>query len=164
MRLFIATPVLNFDYTIIKKDFGNCIFGNWTKEINLHLTWSFLGEVDDQKEIIKRLKNITALKSNIPIKGLGYFGLPPKVFFANVDDRLLQDKLKEFKSAGFNVDRFKAHITLSRIKSICSSSKFNSNLKKYQNIGLGALDKTITLYKSTLTPNGPIYTKIYEIS
>ncbi|MEN8727670.1 MAG: 2'-5' RNA ligase family protein [Sulfurovum sp.] len=82
MRLFIASPVILDDYASIKEDFKDIIEGKWVEEQNLHLTWVFLGDMEDERAVIEKLKEISPLERNIGIKELGYFGRPPRVFFS----------------------------------------------------------------------------------
>jgi len=67
MRLFIASPVIMDDYTSIKEDFKDIIEGKWVEEENVHLTWVFLGDVEDEKPIIDKLKEISPLEDQIAI-------------------------------------------------------------------------------------------------
>ena len=163
MRLFIASPVLMPEFEIVKRDFSSTIYGNWSKELNLHLTWSFLGELESTKEVIMKLRKIKPLELELPIRGLGYFGEPPKIFWAGIDSKIAEKKAKEFEGAGFDMRSFKPHITLNRIKSLSSSIEFQEKLKKYKNIELGRVKRDIVLYKSELTKYGPIYSKVWEI-
>lgn len=163
MRLFIASPVILDDYASIQEDFKDIIEGKWVKEQNLHLTWVFLGDVEDEKPIIDKLKEISPLKHNIGIKELGYFGRPPRVFFSKSEELKLYNKAKEFKNAGFDLYRFKAHITLCRIKAIHDYKAYKEKLKLYREKELGFILPKIQLYESTLTSKGAEYTCRYTI-
>ncbi len=89
MRLFIASPVILDDYASIKEDFDGIIEGKWVEEENLHLTWVFLGEVDDPGPIMEKLQTIDPLETTVTMAELGYFGRPPRVFFAKAESKLL---------------------------------------------------------------------------
>ena len=151
MRLFIASPVVLDNYSSIKEDFKNIIEGKWVEEQNLHLTWVFLGELKDEKPIIDKLHEIPALEESIEIKELGYFGRPPRVFFARSKEKVLYEKAKQFTDSGFDIYRFQPHVTLCRIKTILDYKAYKEKLKIYRNKTLGAILPEISLYKSIFT-------------
>jgi len=157
MRLFIASPIILDDYGSIQEDFKGIIEGKWVKEENLHLTWVFLGDVMDAHPIVDKMQNIIPLESEVGIAELGYFGRPPRVFFAKAEEKLLYEKAKEFKKAGFDLYRFKPHITLCRIKAIHDYKAYKEILKSYREKVLGIIKPEIALYQSTLTSEGAHY-------
>ncbi len=157
MRLFIASPVIFDDYAAIQKDFEDIIEGKWVEEENLHLTWVFLGECEDAEPIKTQLASVVPLEEEVPVTGLGYFGRPPRIFFAKAVSKLLYDKAREFKAAGFDLYRFKPHITLCRIKQIRDYRAYKEVLTSYKEKPLGKILPQIHLYQSTLTQEGPHY-------
>lgn len=157
MRLFIASPIILDDYASIQEDFNGIIEGKWVEEQNLHLTWVFLGDVKDDKPIIDTLKELSPLKTDIEIKELGYFGRPPRVFFARSEEKALYDKAKEFRENGFDLYRFKPHMTLCRIKKIVDYKAYKEKLKTYREKSLGVILPEINLYESTLSSQGAQY-------
>jgi 2'-5' RNA ligase len=162
MRLFIASPVTVDNYTAIQNDFENIIEGKWVKEENLHLTWVFLGDKADEKSIIEKMQDITALEHEAEIAGLGYFGRPPRVFFAKAADKILYDKAREFKEAGFDLYRFKPHITLCRIKRINDYRIYKELMREYREHLLGRVEREIVLYESRLQREGPEYSVRFQ--
>ncbi|HSR73642.1 MAG TPA: hypothetical protein VLL31_02265 [Sulfurovum sp.] len=163
MRLFIASPVILDNYAAIKEDFKGIIEGKWVEEKDLHLTWIFLGEVKEEKPVIDKLTQISPLECHSDIEGLGYFGRPPKVFFAKSEKKVLYDKAKEFRNAGFDLYRFKPHITFCRIKAIHDYKAFREKRKAYHEKMLGKVLPKIGLYQSTLNATGAVYRCRYEI-
>ncbi len=163
MRLFIASPIILNDYASIKEDFKDIIEGKWVEEENLHLTWVFLGDVKNEKPIIDILKKIPALESEVGIEEMGYFGRPPRVLFAKAEEKLLYNKAREFKEAGFDLYRFKPHITLCRIKTIHEYKAYKEKLKTYREKSLGLILPEINLYESTLTSEGAEYVYRYKV-
>lgn len=163
MKLFIASPIILDDYASIKEDFKDIIEGKWVEEQNLHLTWVFLGDVEDEKPVIDTLKEISPLERNISIKELGYFGRPPRVFFSKSEEKELYNKAREFRDAGFDLYRFKPHITLCRIKAIHDYKAYKEELKAYRDKELGLILPEIHLYESTLTSKGAEYTCRYTL-
>ena len=163
MRLFIASPIILDDYASIQEDFKGIIEGKWVEEQNLHLTWVFLGDVDDEKPVINKLKEISPLENSIEIKELGYFGRPPRVFFAKSEEKSLYDKAREFRDSGFDLYRFKPHMTLCRIKTILDYKAYKEKLKTYRERTLGVILPEITLYESTLSSKGAQYSCKYTV-
>ena len=164
MRLFIASPIILDDYAAIQEDFKGIIEGKWVEEQELHLTWVFLGEVKDESLIIEKLQEIAPLTETIDIKALGYFGRPPKIFYARSEEKILYDKTKEFKNAGFDLYRFKPHMTLCRIKTIRDYKTYKEKLKSYRERSLGVILPQIGLYESTLSSKGSHYSCRFTIS
>ena len=159
MRLFIASPVILNDYQSIKQDFKGIIEGKWVEEENLHLTWVFLGECEDAEAVKAQLAAITPLETEVSVAALGYFGRPPRVFFAKAESKLLYDKAKTFKTAGFDLYRFKPHITLCRIRQIHDYRAYKEKMKLYKGKVLGTVLPQIHLYQSILTricPDGTV--------
>ena len=163
MRLFIASPAEIIDYRQIQNEFAGIIEGKWVEEPNLHLTWIFLGETKDPKPIIEKLKLITPFSDPKPITGLGYFGRPPRILFASSKEKSLYDKAKEFRGAGFDIYRFKPHITLCRIKKINDYKIFKEKVKSCKDLELGIIKPEINLYQSILSNNGPEYSIVGSI-
>ena len=163
MRLFIASPVQLENYREIREDFNDIIRGKWVEEENLHLTWVFLGEVADEQAIIRKIQKLTPLEQKVRIAELGYFGRPPKIFFAKTEEKLLYEKAKIFKEAGLDLYRFKPHITLCRIKQINDYKRYKEVMKSYRERSLGEILPKITLYQSELSGKGPEYTALYTL-
>jgi len=163
LRLFIASPIILDDYASIKEDFKGIIEGKWTQEDHLHLTWVFLGEVKEIEPIIDKLSNITPMECEVSIAELGYFGRPPKIFFAKTEEKLLYDKAREFKNTGFDLYRFKPHITLCRINAIRDYKSYKETLKTYKEKRLGTILPEISLYQSTLIKEGSLYERKFDI-
>lgn len=163
MRLFVASPVIIDNYVSIKEDFKDIIDGKWVKEDHLHLTWIFLGNIEDTKLIIEKMQKLSNLENEVNITGLGYFGRPPKIFFAKAEEKLLYDKAKEFRNFDFDIYRFKPHITLCRINAIHDYKVYKEMLNTYKEKKLGIILPEISLYKSTLTKDGSLYERKFSI-
>ena len=163
MRLFIASPVILDDYTAIKEDFKDIIDGTWVEEKHLHITWVFLGNKLSAEPIIDILQNLTNLDDQVEVAELGYFGRPPRVFFARSEHKALYGKAKEFKELGFDLYRFKPHITLCRIKKIHDYKAYKEKVKAYRKKKLGIILPQIALYESKRTSEGLEYQNIYQL-
>jgi len=151
----------------------------WVEPNNIHLTLKFLGETDTEKiPLIKKI--IHELSARIPpfkaeISSLGAFpnlnhprviwiGLNEKNNFLKKMAEELENKLFEL---GFPKENrpFSAHITLGRVRSNLNLKDLLEKLKTLENFSLKKEDcviEKIALYKSVLTPNGPIYECLYS--
>lgn len=163
MRLFIASPIILNDYAAIKEDFADIIEGRWTEEKKLHLTWVFLSNHPTAKDTIEKMSLLTSLQSEIEIAELGYFGTPPRIFFSKAEQKILYDKAKEFKEAGFDLYRFKPHITLCRIEKINDYKAYKEKMKEYREKTLGVILPKIILYESKRTSRGFEYKNLFFI-
>jgi len=162
VRLFIATKATVPIYYNLQKQFFDSINGKWVSSSNLHLTWKFLGDIEDTQDIIDRLSLVTPLKKQIELEYVSLLGKPPRVLYIGIKEQnIIYQKAEELKSVGFDIDRFKPHITLCRIKHI-SIPKYQKALEKTPK-NLGFLHQQIALYSSTLTPKGAIYKKIFSV-
>ncbi|MDD2197245.1 MAG: RNA 2',3'-cyclic phosphodiesterase [Bacteroidales bacterium] len=148
----------------------------WVNFESLHLTLFFLGEADEAQ--INKIDSVFKTHISpfaplgISLKGVGTFGQKhnPKVLWLGVEPsetlRELHAKVNEMVSPiGFVSDKrgFNPHITIGRIKTINNIQLIESVIEEADNQVIHSLvaDK-ITLYKSTSTPNGPIYTPLIE--
>ncbi len=163
MRLFIATEAKILEFDSIKRDFKDIIRAKWVEERNLHLTWSFLGEIKDVDSILEDFKKIPMPPPAKEIISLGFFGREPKVLYGNISSKEIDSYFTKYISNTFKNERFKAHVTLCRIRKIDNIDYFKDKVRSYKNRKIGFLIKEIALYSSRLTPYGPIYKKIYKI-
>jgi len=138
----------------------------WVKFENLHITLKFLGEIDENKkeEITPAIKELCKkyVRFNMNLQGLGCFPDPgnPRVLWIGVQPGHellidiageLEEKLSQF---GFKMEkRFHGHLTIGRIKKFCKVDDILARSFKSEIFSATA----ITLFKSSLTPQGPIY-------
>jgi len=154
----------------------------WVEPQNIHLTLKFLGERDDKKlEKIKQIleevaKNISPFR--IRLFSLGAFPKInfPKVIWVGIDkgDNETIEIAKELEEriAQLGIPKedrpFSSHITIGRMKSPLNRERLIQNLQELENsLGEQNLEfvvTKITLFKSTLTPKGPIYEVLKETS
>lgn len=145
---------------------------------NLHLTLKFYGDIDTngldvlEKAIVKVVSEFEPF--TIKIAGCGAFPNTNriKVIWVGIDDdtilKDLHDKLdNEFVRLGFDKDkRFSTHLTIGRMKSGKNKNQVKDTIEEFEDIEIGEMEVTqISLKKSTLTPQGPIYEdmKIFEL-
>lgn len=151
----------------------------WVEPNNIHLTLKFLGEIDDKKiEKITKIIDDTAREKNkfqMHISSLGAFPKIdfPRVIWVGVDTgdketKGIADELEE-KIAKIGIPKedrpFSSHITIGRTRSSLNREKLVQDLKNKAELGGEKLEFSvtkITLFKSTLTPHGPIYEVLKE--
>jgi 2'-5' RNA ligase len=152
----------------------------WVQPQNIHLTLKFLGERDDKKiEKIMQILEETAKDKNcfqIRIWSLGAFPKInfPRVIWVGIDQgdnetkEIAKDLEERIAKIGIpKEDRpFSSHITIGRTRSTLNREKLVEGLNKLADYFVeNKLEFTavkITLFKSTLTPQGPIYEVLKE--
>ncbi|WP_457608419.1 RNA 2',3'-cyclic phosphodiesterase [Nitratifractor sp.] len=160
MRLFIASPVILYDYTSIRRDFSTILNGKWVEERNLHLTWVFLGEQESTEPILERMKEIAPLSCPVLLSSLGLFGTPPHILYSSSRTRKLHRKAREFVEAGIELRHFNPHVTLCRIKKIRDWKRFKKMNGVFIGKVTGMILPEILLFESRLSPEGPIYREL----
>lgn len=150
----------------------------WVEPENIHITLRFLGNLNS-----KRLKDITTglpdfIKGTPPfligITGLGAFPNPqkPKVIWAGVSENNGElSHLAEKIENGINQcgvgkeDReFSSHITIGRMRSFKNISRLAESIPSYAiSPTLEQTVNRVTLLKSTLTSDGPIYEPLLRV-
>lgn len=176
MRTFIAIDIPeNDDIREIYQYLPINIKGakiKYTSSAQNHLTLAFLGEIDKiyADKLIHELSAIRLGESDITLDltRLGVFrsNRQPSVLWIGMapNEKLskLYDNIKlSVQNAGIAIDTtkpFSPHITIGRVKSIEKDNNIIDVVAKFRSTSFGALKITdFKLYKSTLTPNGPIY-------
>jgi 2'-5' RNA ligase len=151
----------------------------WVETGNIHLTLKFLGEVHEEKvEKIKSILDSIARDMKpfaLTLNGIGAF---PKIAYPRViwvglykgaaESKVLAERIDDALSKiGFQKEArpFASHLTIGRVR---SSKNLPALKEKIQSLDSqlsthnSQLTTHIILFKSTLTPNGPIYTKLHE--
>jgi 2'-5' RNA ligase len=154
---------------------------SWVRQENLHITLKFLGEVSSDQ--IKALKEIgrnairnTALNESVHLEFNKYGGFPnlnnPRVIWLGCHEEpkelqlLVQNLGSELKKIGIQTDqkRLTTHVTIGRIKDPNSNTEKLTNLmEKAESFEIPNEIDNMTLMKSELSPDGSIYTPIFQI-
>jgi 2'-5' RNA ligase len=152
----------------------------WVQPQNIHLTLKFLGEIDEQKldKIVLILEEITKTNNSfyIRISSLGAFPKIrfPRVIWVGIDKgdmetaQIAKVLEEEIAKIGIPPEKrpFSSHITIGRVRSNLNQGELAKNLDDLANSSLGEnlefLVTKIMLFKSTLTPKGPIYEVLKE--
>jgi 2'-5' RNA ligase len=180
MRLFIAMPVPRD----IQEELGRIVFllkqkggsVKWVIPKNIHLTMKFLGDteenlVDSINEQIDAIAHDSAAVETI-ITRLGAFPnlSRPRIIWAGLDKNIealaeVSGKVEEAaKALGFEAEerRFKAHLTLGRVRQAAGLGNLTSYMKSLDIPSMSFTMDRLVLFKSTLTPRGPIYDQLHE--
>jgi 2'-5' RNA ligase len=150
----------------------------WVKPSSVHLTLKFLGEIEEEK--LEKIHQITReLGERIPpfkieFKGMGVFPgfSSPRVIWIGARDSSSQ--LEELATSleealareGFVREKrkWKAHLTLGRIKFLKERERLRELIQEEIETEAGDMEvKDITIMRSQLTPQGPIYTSLGKI-
>ena len=148
----------------------------WVSGKNLHLTLSFLGNIDNSKIdfLIADLKEVMKLPSfTLSVDGTGIFpdSETPKVLWLGIEDG--HDELSSAQSIidelsfGFKEiqreEKFIPHITIGRINHAKKNTKFD--VTTFLNAVYSPIEipiNIVNLYESYLTPDGPRYKILAE--
>ena len=150
----------------------------WVEPSSVHLTLKFLGEMDEGKlekvhQITRELgERISPFK--IEVKGTGAFPgfSSPRVIWIGAHDASgqmeeLAARLEEaLAREGFVREKrkWKAHLTLGRVKSVKETGRLGELIQKEMETDAGKMEvRDITIMRSQLTPQGPIYTSLGQI-
>lgn len=178
MRVFAGIPVPGDiraridDYV---RELSNFVGGvRWVNVENLHITLKFLGEVDEEivPVIIENLKSASARMAPFPLSFTSLGAFPslryPRVYWIGVGRgsdmvRTLHEHIeKGLEKIGFPREgkAFYPHLTIGRMKKRGKGAEFQVEASCFGEFCV----KDFLLYKSTITPKGPIYDIIGKMS
>nr|NQU92251.1 RNA 2',3'-cyclic phosphodiesterase [Bacteroidota bacterium] len=146
----------------------------WVDEKNIHITLKFFGEIpdDDIDGICDVFENV-AQRHNpfiVPLRDIGIFGSSynPRVVWFGMEkcpeiDSLAGDVLKSLIPISYSPDgqKFRAHLTVGRIKFLKNRTWFQEVINNFKGIFIQKLlVEEFHLFDSKLRPQGPLYSKI----
>jgi 2'-5' RNA ligase len=151
----------------------------WVTPKNIHLTIKFLNEIEREKiddvvtAVEENLKDVKSFEAQLSELGVFPDMHRLRIIWAGLKDPAgeINHLVGKIESAlqplGFpKEDRdFQAHITLGRVRSLKNISQLIDAIKNCAlPAGLKQRIGSVTLFKSTLTPDGPIYEALKQFS
>lgn len=146
---------------------SGCCSGNFVEKNNLHLTLTFLGDIEEEKmEIVKRvLSKIDFRKFPIETGNLGFFPNEDYVKILWVDVispeifALREEIENSLKKEGFEFKKmdFVPHLTVARINGIKDKDIFRAMVSEIRLPKLFFIAEDFSLMKSILKKFGPEY-------
>jgi len=143
---------------------------------NLHLTMKFLGDIEEAivPELQKATEKIIFEPFTLKFKGMGC--LPNFSYINAIYVGVIQGTEELAKiaqeldqlSVKFNIKKekrsFTAHLTIGRVKKIQDKNLLVSKIQGFAEEAFGEMTvNAVRLKKSVRTPQGPIYTKLFDI-
>ncbi len=142
---------------------------------NLHLTLLFIGEVHESllKDVKEAVSELKFPSFTVRLSGLGAFpnAFRPRVVWIGVKEgaerlaELHKQLVKGLNARGIRPQdekEFQPHLTLARVKG--NYGTLPQVIMSYQNYEVGTFNvDSVKLFKSTLTPKGPIYEVLHEV-
>lgn len=179
MRLFIAVKIPQIEkiLNVLNKI---SLTGADIKPVepeNIHVTLAFLGEVEDNRvDLVKdALLALKFKKFKMTMKGMGAFPSisKPRVIWIGISEGFTELReirnylVKQLIARKIRLEDekdFVPHITVGRVKGPSNLSNLIDFVNQYSNEYFGEfiVDKVI-LFKSTLTPKGPIYDELLGV-
>jgi len=179
MRAFLAISIseeLKHKILGIQKRFSDFDI-KFVEPENLHFNLKFFKEIGNQE--IEKLKQILEGISEkfepfeIEIKGIGVF--PNRNYIRviwlgvkegyNIITSLAETIQDSIEVLGFlKKGKFIPHLTLGRVRTARNKDDLRSLVEELKDIEIGKMKvDTIKLFKSKLSPNGPVYEKLFRI-
>ena len=143
---------------------------------NLHLTLRFLGEIEESAvdRVIDEMRTLSFQPFEVQFKGAGAFPNPTRMNVVWVavsrgrDDlkRIAEELEPKLRRIGIPPDKkgFSPHLTVARIRSGRNKDKIIRLLNESSEKDFGSMRaESVRLKRSILTPNGPVYSTIFEV-
>ncbi len=149
----------------------------WVRPGNIHLTLKFLGNVAEERisEIASILDNLARNNKPFAISLFKVGCFPrlesPRVVWVGIDqgcseaERIADTLEDELEKLGFLKEKrkFSAHLTLGRVRSPKNRKNLVEKIKALDYKSSARMNVCkLTLFKSTLTSQGSIYTALHE--
>lgn len=164
MRLFVAIDIpdaVKDHLAFLQRSLDMFPGPLWVAPKNIHLTLSFLGEQDSAEEVIEKLSKISFDQFTLRLSELTFF--PPyhsRLLWLTLEESKELNALQSAIDKIFEPEKsFKPHLTLARMKRI-RPKDFDALTRAADKLEVKPLSFKVLsfkLYRSTLTPVGPIY-------
>ncbi len=182
MRLFIAcdlSPAQKHELETIQHNLTSYLSGiRWVKPQGLHLTLSFLGDLNENLigPIQKVLENVSATANPFLLKlgGCGVFPNPSQARVLWVGVREGEEALQRIKKEldygledlGYKIEKrqYKPHLTLGRMRYPVDVKLIRRFIEETENFTSTVVKvSTLILYESRLTAHGAFYDPQLEV-
>ena len=174
MRLFICIDLEKDHLDVLERLKGNLKEeskkGRFAKREHMHLTLSFLGEVEDERleDVIQAMDRVDFRHFKLHMSGLGWFQKRSgKIYWVGLErsERLLKlqkDLHNELLDLGFELEKreYTPHITIGR--DVRVADDFNPSRYTEMVQGMPIKVESITLKKSENKGSGVIHTTLYS--
>ncbi len=153
---------------------------NWVTPENLHLTMTFLGDVNDVAvhEVCMATQDVVRQYEPFEVQCRGTGAFPrlesPRVFYVAVHEgfdamvEMQRDLTNAFRDIGFQKEKgkYQPHLTIGRMmRGKYANDSLKTLLEKHSEFDAGsAIVNEAVVYSSQLEPSGPIYTPLSRIS
>jgi 2'-5' RNA ligase len=156
------------------------IDAKWVAKDNIHLTLKFLGDMADERlaEVKTSIDRVASSFKpfELTIKGMGAFPETgfPEIIWAGIgkgakESADIAKKVDiELSKLGFKPETrlFTAHVTIGRVRATGNKKAYKNKApsanKSDFSVDAPQIVTFITLFRSKLTSDGPVYTKIHE--
>ena len=175
-RLFVGIPlseevqkkITSFS-EVLKRSSGEFRF---VSVENLHITLSFLGDVEEENIsfVVEKLTSVLTHHGTIKIDVVGSGVFPAagriNVVWVGLKNEILKDLIKKINatlSINASHEEETPHVTIARVKSGKNKEKIREVVEQFRHFDFGTLvADNIVLYESELTSAGPIYHIVKE--
>ncbi|MGI0141239.1 MAG: RNA 2',3'-cyclic phosphodiesterase [Candidatus Micrarchaeales archaeon] len=177
MRTFIALDIpesVREEIAAVSREFSGDGVTLVNKEA-MHLSIHFLGDLTDQgiQKVKDSIQEVESKSFDVQVKGLDFFS-PSflKVIFGKVEgggeecSRIYEQLANSMVAREFELEpgQYTPHITVARVKRVRDPRSIVALVRSHSETDFGTFTvNSIKLKSSELTPEGPVYTDLYEL-
>ncbi len=155
---------------VVQKQISNAnIMCKMVEPENLHVSLSFLGEIEDINAVSDKLRDSVGGVKRFEVEVAGLLMIPNmnyvRVIALGVSDKAgLLESLRLKIRDGVGGDSHEAHLTLCRVKGVVDKRTFFGRIEKLEGVGIGKFEvDAVHLIKSDLSLEGPKYTVVESV-